>query len=138
MSTRVIAPALPVAPAARRWTAHALTALPILFLVVDGAAKLAAPAPVRDAMAQLGFAQSLAAPIGVLLLACVALFLVPRTRLLGALLLTAYLGGAVAVQLRAGNPLFSNVLFPVYFALMLWGGEYLRDPRVRALFAHPL
>ena len=71
-------------------------------------------------------------PLGVLLGACLALYLVPRTAVLGAVLMTGYLGGAIATHLRIGDPLFSHTLFPIYIGAMLWGGLYLRDARVRA------
>ncbi len=115
------------------WTGRILSAIPILFLLMDGVTKLAKPAPVVDAMAQLGYAPSLAAPVGILLLCCVALYLVPQTSTLGAVLLTGYLGAAVSAHVRVGNPLFSHILFPVYIALLLWGGLLLRDGRLRAL-----
>jgi hypothetical protein len=72
-------------------------------------------------------------PLGIVLLACVVIYLVPRTAVLGALLLTGYLGGAVATHIRVGNPLFTHVLTPTYFAALIWGGLMLRDARVRAL-----
>jgi hypothetical protein len=71
----------------------------------------------------------------VVLLACVAAYLIPRTALVGAVLLTGFLGGAVATNVHAGSPLFTHVLFPIYVATLVWGGLYLRDPRVRALLA---
>jgi len=111
----------------------ALTALPVLFLAFDGVMKLAAIAPVREAFVRTGFPMSQAPVLGVLLLACVALHLVPRTSVLGAALLTAYLGGAVATHLRLGDPTLSHTLFPVYLGVMLWGGLALRDARVLAL-----
>jgi hypothetical protein len=91
------------------------------------------PKPVVDGFAQLGFPLSAARPLSVIELLCVVLYLIPRTSALGAILLTGYLGGAIAVQVRVGAPLFSTTLFPIYVALFLWGGLYLRDERVRAL-----
>lgn len=117
----------------RTWAGRVLTALPVLFLAFDGVIKVVNVAPVREAMTQLGYAESLAPAIGVLLLTCLALYVAPPTAVLGAVLLTAYLGGAVAAHVRVGNPLLSHTLFPVFVALMLWGGLALRDPRVRAL-----
>ena len=84
-------------------------------------------------MNQLGWAPSLAPMLGVVLLSCLALYAFPRTAVLGAVLLTGYLGGAVATQVRVGNPILSHVLFPVYVAVMLWGGLWFRDARLRAL-----
>ena len=85
-------------------------------------------------MIQLGYRPELAPVLGVLLLGSVALHLFPRTRVLGLLLITAYLGGAVATHVRIENPLFTHVLFPTYLAALLWGGLSLRDVRVRGLF----
>jgi hypothetical protein len=117
------------------WAGRILIAVPVLFLLMDGVMKLFTPAPVTAAMEQLGWAPGASPGIGILLLACLAFYVVPRTTLLGAVLLTGYLGGAVAAHVRVGNPLFSHVLFPVYLGLMLWGAVYLRDARVRALFS---
>lgn len=119
--------------AARRWGGRVMTALPALFLAFDGAIKLVEIAPVTEGMTQLGWPPSLAPALGVVLLASLALYVFPRTAVLGAILLTGYLGGAVATHVRVGNPLFSHTLFPVYVALLLWGGLYLRDARLRAL-----
>ena len=110
-----------------------LSGLVILFLLFDGVTKLMLIKPVTDAMPQLGYPVSLARPIGVIVLACLALYVIPRTAVLGAILLTGFLGGAVATNLRIGNPLVSHVLAPVYVGLMVWGGLYLRDARLRAL-----
>ncbi len=117
----------------RLWAGRVMTGLAALFLIVDGAMKQMNIAPVRDGMTQLGFPASLAPGIGIVLLICVALYVIPRTSVLGAVLLTGYLGGAVAAQVRVGKPLFGYILFPVYVALVLWGGLYLRDERLRAL-----
>ncbi len=81
----------------------------------------------------MGWPLSLANVLGTLLLACIALYAIPRTSILGAILLTGYLGGAVATHLRAGDPLFSHILFPTYLGVLLWLGLYLRDDRVRVL-----
>ena len=108
-------------------------ALPVLFLLFDGVGKLARPAPVVEGTLQLGWPVSVLVPLGIVLLACTVLYAVPRTAVLGAVLLTGYLGGAVATHVRVGNPLFSHILFPIYIAALLWGGLYLRDARVRAL-----
>jgi hypothetical protein len=117
----------------RVWGARILTAIPVLFLLFDGVTKLILIKPVVDAMPTLGYPVSLARPIGTILLVCLVIYVIPRTAVLGAILLTGFLGGAVATNVRVGNPLFSHVLFPVYVALMLWGGLYLRDARLRAL-----
>ena len=117
------------------WTGRILSGLVVLFLLVDAGFKLIKPlpAPAVQAFGQLGYPVGLAAGIGILLLACVALYAVPRTSVLGAILLTGYLGGAVASHVRVGDPWFSHALFPVYIGLLIWGGLYLRDERVRAL-----
>ena len=110
-----------------------VTALPVLFLLFDSAIKLAVIQPVVDSFSQLGWPTHLAVGIGVLELACLALYLVPRTSVVGAVLLTGYLGGAIATHVRVESPLFTHVLFPVYVATFLWGGLMLREPRVRGL-----
>ncbi|MCU1255251.1 MAG: rane protein [Candidatus Angelobacter sp.] len=117
------------------WTGRILSGLVVLFLLVDAGFKLIKPlpAPAVQAFGQLGYPVGLAAGIGILLLACVALYAVPRTSVLGAILLTGYLGGAVASHVRVGDPWFSHALFPVYIGLLVWGGLYLRDQRLRAL-----
>ena len=115
------------------WTGRIMTALVVLFLLMDGVMKLFNPAPVVEGMTKLGYPLSLTSVIGIVLLISVVLFAIPRTSILGAILLTGYLGGAVASQLRVGLPLFSNVLFPVYMGVLIWGGLSLRDERLRAL-----
>ena len=105
-----------------------------LFLLVDGAMKLAKPAFVVEATVQLGYRESVIVGLGVLLMACTVLYLVPRTSVLGAILLTGYLGGAVATHVRVGDSLFS-IVFPVILGALLWGGLLLRNPRVSALVA---
>jgi hypothetical protein len=116
-----------------RWIGRILTGLPVLFLAFDGIAKLAHAPQVAEASQRLGLPVEVNATLGAILLACLALYLVPRTAVLGAVLLTGYLGGAVAMHVRIGDPLGSHVLFPIYVAVLLWGGLYLRDARVRAL-----
>ena len=118
-----------------RWGARLLTGVPVLFLAFDVAIKLVDPPMVARASAQLGLPAELSVPIGVILTACLALYLVPRTAPLGAVLLTGYLGGAVLSHLRVGDPLLSHTLFPVYVGALLWAGLYLRDDRVRRLLA---
>ncbi|ACL66655.1 conserved hypothetical protein [Anaeromyxobacter dehalogenans 2CP-1] len=113
------------------WTGRVLSGLAIAFLALDAMGKLVRAAPVLEGTQQLGFPLDTVVGIGATLLACVALYAVPRTAALGAILLTAYLGGAVATQVRVGNPLFSHVLFPTYVAALIWGGLVLRDRRLR-------
>jgi hypothetical protein len=110
-----------------------ISGLAILFLLVDGIMKLVNPAPVVEGMIRLGYPLSLTATIGMILLICVVIYAIPQTSILGAILLTGYLGGAVASQLRVGEPLFTNVLFPTYIAALIWGGLYLREDKLRAL-----
>lgn len=108
---------------------RALSALCAAFLALDGAARAAGFGPYLDGTVRAGFDAGLAAPIGVLLLVCTLLYALPRTAVLGALLLTAYLGAATAVNLRIGDPIW----FPVVFAGLVWAGLLLREPRLRAL-----
>jgi Ca2+/Na+ antiporter len=115
------------------WVGRVLSGLVVLFLVPDGIIKFIKPAPVIETSAHLGLPLSLANTLGILLLICTAFYLFPRTSVLGAILLTGYLGGAVATHLRVGDPLFSHVLFPTYLGVLLWLGLYLRDVRLRAL-----
>ncbi|HKV91928.1 MAG TPA: DoxX family protein [Candidatus Angelobacter sp.] len=115
------------------WTGRVLTALALLFLLFDSGIKILNLGPAVQGTVGLGFQPSVVVPIGIVLLVCAILYIIPRTAILGAVLLTGYLGGAVASQVRAGNPLFSHVLFPVYFSFLVWGGLYLRDPGLRAL-----
>jgi len=123
-------------PARRgRWAGRIATGIPVLFLAFDVAIKLIDPPMVAQTSAQLGLPAGLSGPIGVLLAACLALYLVPRTAPLGAVLLTGYLGGAVLTHVRVGGPLFSHILFPVYVGALLWTGLYLRDDRVKRLLA---
>ena len=117
----------------RRRGGYVLTAMVALFLAVDTALKVLVLAPAVQGTTQLGYPVQSVIWIGLIELGCLVLYLVPRTALLGALVLTGYLGGAVASQLRVGAPLLSHILFPIYVAALLWGGLYLRDTRVRTL-----
>ena len=116
----------------RRWAGRALSGLAVLFLLFDSTGKLLQVQPVIDGTTRLGYPRDLVFTLGVILLACVLAYVVPRTSVMGALLLTAYLGGAVATQVRVEAPLFTHVLFPTYVALVLWSGLLLRDPRLQA------
>jgi hypothetical protein len=117
----------------RFWAGRIVSSLTVAFLLVDGAMKvMRAPAAVVGTV-QLGYPESVLPGIGILLLACTLLYAIPRTSVLGAILLTGYLGGAVATQVRVGNPIFTHVLFPVYVAVMVWGGPFLRDHRLRII-----
>jgi hypothetical protein len=112
------------------WIGRILGGLAVAFLILDAAMKLVPLQPVIDAMHELGFAgtSGLARGLGVLLLACTILYAIPRTALLGAILLTGYLGGAVATHLRVGDPVFSHTVFPVYVGVLIWAGLVLRRP----------
>ena len=115
------------------WTGRILSGLAVAFLLFDAFGKLVKMAPVIEGTAKLGYPESAIVPIGVLLLVGVILYVIPRTSVLGAIYLAAYLGGAVASHYRLGNPLATHVLFPVYVAAFLWGGLALRNPRVLAV-----
>jgi len=112
---------------------YVLTTLVVLFLSFDSVLKVLALAPAVQGTTQLGYPAESVVWIGTIELVCLIMYLVPRTAVLGALLLTGYLGGAVASQLQVGAPLFSHILFPIYVAVLLWGGLYLREPRLRDL-----
>jgi hypothetical protein len=116
-----------------RRTAYVLTTLAVLFLTFDTVIKLLRLAPAVQGTVALGYPEHAVAVIGAIELVCLALYLVPQTAVLGAVIFTGYLGGAVATHLRIGNPLLSHTLFPIYVAALLWGGLYLRDPRLRAM-----
>lgn len=117
----------------RRWTGFVITGLITAFMLLDAAMKFAAPKPVADAFVRTGWPIDLSVTLGALLLTSTVLYLIPRTAILGAILLTGYLGGAVATNLRLHNPWFSHTLFPVYFGILVWGALWLRDPRVAEL-----
>jgi hypothetical protein len=125
MSTTISKPAL--------WAGRVLTGLVLLFLVMDISLKFMGVPQVAEAMTQLGWPVSSAVPLAVLLLVCGLLYAFPKTSVLGAVLLTGYLGGAVATHMRIGDPLFSHTLFGVYVGIALWLGLWLRDPALRAL-----
>lgn len=108
-------------------------ALAVLFLIFDCVIKLLMLTIAVEATAQLGYPRDLVFIIGLIESVCLVVYLVPRTSILGAILLTGYLGGAVASQVRIGSPLFSNILFPIYIATMIWAALVLRDARLRAL-----
>jgi hypothetical protein len=117
-----------------RWTGRTMTALFVLFMVFDTSIKLMRLQIVADAMRQLGYPAGMGFPIGALEVVMLALYLIPRTAILGVVLFTGLFGGAVASHLRAGDPLFSHVLFGVYLGVLAWGGLWLRDEALRALF----
>ena len=115
-----------------QWTGRVMSGLAVAFLIFDSVGKLFEVQPVIDGTKQLGYPPDIVFGLGVTLLSCVLAYLVPRTSVLGAVLLTGYLGGAVATHVRVGSPLFTHVFFPTYLAALLWGGLMLRDARLRA------
>lgn len=117
------------------WTGRILTGLFALFMLGASVAPKLLHMPIaEETMAQLGWPAGYALMIGLIELGCVILYLVPRTSVLGAVLMMGLLGGAMATQIRAGSPLFSHILFSVYLGLFMWGGLWLRNPQLRALF----
>jgi DoxX-like family len=118
------------------WAGRGISALVVLFLLFDSVIHLTKPDQVVQAFAELGFPLSLSIPIATVEFFCLLLYMIPRTSILGAVLLTGYLGGAVATQLRVGNPLFAQTLFPVYFGVMVWSGLFLRDSRLLSLISN--
>jgi hypothetical protein len=124
---------LPVAaPAKASWAGRVVSALAALFLLADGVGKLVKPAPVVEATVKLGYPESVILGLGIVLTLSTVLYALPRTAILGAILLTGYLGGAVATHVRVGAGTFP-VLFPVLIGALIWGGLVLRDGRLRAL-----
>jgi hypothetical protein len=121
----------------RLWTGRILTGLVGLFMLFDGGIKVLRLAPAINGTVELGYPAHDVFAIGLLALSCLVLYLIPRTAILGAVLLTGYLGGAIATHLRVGNPLFTHTLFPVYVAALIWGGLALRDGRLRLLLGAP-
>jgi hypothetical protein len=114
----------------RLWTGRILTVIVVLFLIFDATIHLLVMAPVVDSFNKLGLPVDLAVTLGVIELVCLVLYVIPSTSVLGAVLLTGYLGGAIAIQLRIGASLFSTALFPVYLGILIWGGISLRDRRL--------
>jgi hypothetical protein len=115
------------------WAGRIMSGLVVLFLLMDAAMKLVKARTVLESMPTLGWPASSAVPLGMILLSCTILYLIPQTSVLGAILLTGYFGGAIATQWRVGNPLFGYILFPTYLGILMWGGLYVRDARLRAL-----
>ena len=112
-----------------RWAGLIMSALPVLMLLMSSVMKFLKPAPVVEGFAHLGLPENLALGLGILELACTVVYVIPRTSVLGAILLTGYLGGATVTHLRVGDPFFA----PVILGVLVWGGLFLRDPRLRAL-----
>jgi DoxX-like family len=115
------------------WTGRVLSILAVIFMLFDSAGHLFKPAPVVQAFAQLDFPLKLSVTLGIIQLLCTAIYIVPQTAVLGAVLLTGYLGGAIAIHMRVGNPLF-ECLFPAIIGILFWAGLLLRNTRLRAIF----
>ena len=124
-------PDMQIAPVSKKmlWAGYILSALPVLMLFFSGVMKLAKPAPVIEGFIRLGYPEGLALGIGIVELVCAVLYVIPRTSVLGAILLTGYLGGATATHLRIGEPFFA----PIVLGVMVWGGLFFCDARLRAL-----
>ena len=133
IGTQQIPSTIAIASPGKLWTGRTVTGLIAAFLVFDGVMKLIHPKPVLDGFARSGWPIDLSVTLGIILLTSTALYLIPRTAILGAILLTGYLGGAVATNLRLHNPLFGYTLFPVYFGVLVWGALWLRDPCIAEL-----
>jgi hypothetical protein len=118
---------------AQLWTGRVLYVLAVLFLLFDSVMKVLKMAPAIQGTVELGYPEGAVFGIGIVQLICLALFVTPPTAVFGAILLTGYLGGAIATHVRVGNPLFTHVLFPIYVALLVWGALWLRDERLRTL-----
>lgn len=117
----------------RSWSGIILSVIPTLFLLMDTVGKLLKPEPVVAGTVELGYSETVIVPLGIVLLVCTILYAIPKTSVLGAILLTGYLGGAVATHVRVGSPLFTHMIFPIYLGIFIWLGLYLRDIRLRAL-----
>jgi DoxX-like family len=115
------------------WIGRVMSGLVIAFMLLDGAVKVVPLDVVVTTSEQMGIPGSLARTLGILGLICTVLYAIPRTSIIGAILLTGYLGGAIASHLRLGDPIFTHTLFGLYLGLLAWGGLYLRDDRLRAL-----
>jgi hypothetical protein len=121
-------------PGSRRiWMGRVFSGLTTAFLLVDAIMKVVSARVSVEGTVQVGYPENVVVPIGIVLLICTVLYVIPRTSFLGAILLTGYLGGAVATQVRISAPLFGNILFPVYVGVLAWAGLYLRNPRLRTL-----
>jgi hypothetical protein len=117
----------------RLWAGRVMTILAVLFLLFDSIGKIIKVRPVVEGTIRLGYSEDVLPAIGIVLLVCTIIFVVPRTSVLGAIPLTGYLGGAVATHVRIASPLFSHVLFPIYVSCFIWGGLYLRENRLHTL-----
>jgi hypothetical protein len=127
------AAARPATNRAALWTGRVLTGIAVLFLTFDTVIKLVAAPEAVAGTTELGYPAGVLRMLAIIELVCLALYLVPRTAVLGAVLWTGYLGGAIATHVRVENPLFTHVLFPIYVAALIWGGLWFRDARVRGM-----
>jgi DoxX-like protein len=123
------------APISRKglWAGRIVSGLAVLFLLFDSLIKVMKLAPAVEGTTALGYPATAVRGIGIIELICLILYVVPRTSVFGAILLTGYLGGAIATHVRVGSPLLTHTLFPIYVALLIWGGLFLRDDRLRVL-----
>jgi DoxX-like family len=126
-----MASATPTAPVSKKmlWVGWIISALPVLMLLASGVVKLVKPAQVMDEFARLGYDERVAVGLGIVEIGCTVVYMIPRTAVLGAILLTGYLGGATATHVRIGDPFFA----PIVLGVLVWGGLYLREERLRAL-----
>ncbi|MEO5930047.1 MAG: DoxX family protein [Candidatus Kapaibacterium sp.] len=126
-----------IAPVSRKrlWAGRIISGIAILFLLLDAVMKIMKSTPSVEGTTQLGYPAGIVVALGIVELACLLFYAVPRTSILGAILITGYLGGAVATHARMDALLFSHTLFPIYFALLIWGGLYLSDGRLQPLLA---
>ena len=120
-------PGLKVIPKTTLWTGRVISAIVVLFMLFDSITKIMQVPEVMETSAKFGYPASMIPEIGTILFICIVLYVFPRTSILGAILMTGYFGGAVEANMRTGAPLFSNVLFPVYFGILLWVVLYLRS-----------
>jgi hypothetical protein len=115
------------------WAGWGMSGLTVAFMLFDGVSKLALERHVVEATTNIGYPEGVIRPLGIVILTCTILYAIPRTAIFGAILLTGFLGGAVASKVRLEDPLFGSILFGVYLGILAWGGLYLRDDRIRAL-----
>jgi hypothetical protein len=127
----------PITPASRRslWAGRVVSGLAALFMLFDAGMKVLELPMAVEGTTRLGYPAGVLFGLGVVQVLCLVVYLIPRTAVLGAILWTGYLGGAIATHVRVGSPLFSHTLFPIYVAAFLWAGLWLRDPRVRAILS---
>ena len=115
------------------WAGWGMSGVTVVFMLFDGISKLALERHVVEATTKIGYPEGVIRPLGIVILTCTILYAIPRTAIFGAILLTGFLGGAVASKVRLEDPLFGSILFGVYVGILAWGGLYLRDDRIRAL-----